>query len=216
MNLEKVWEIREEKIYPDLFGEVCRGIFPLSAETFRRFGDIKTDPRWFSHGVMEFRPSPTRDTWLYVTSGYSNPWETEPEEYDEDQESGAGVEFVLETLEQGDWPIVTLQNMLAFDMLLATGQLGSGSPLDLHDRIPLHAPIDGRESTEIRFVVLCEPENFPPRFKLPSGTSRFLQFVGITEAERDFAKQSGFDALRQQLKEHAHYPATVPGRASCF
>ena len=216
MNLEEVWEIREEKVYPDLFGDLHRGIFTLSAETFQRFGDIKTDPRWLFHGVMEFRPAPSRETWLYVTSGYSNPWETEPKDYDEDQESGAGVEFVLETLEPADWPIVTLQNMLAFDILLTTGQLGSGSPLDLHDRIPLNAPIDGRATSEIRFVVVCEPEHFAPRFKLPSGTSRFLQFVGITEAERDFAKQSGFDALRQQLKEHAHYPATVPGRASCF
>lgn len=216
MNLEEVWEIREETVYPGLFGDLSRGIFPLSAETFRRFGEINADPRWFSLGVLEFRPSVTRKTWLYVTSGYSNPWDTEPEDYDASDESGAGVEFVMETLEQADWPIMTLQNMLAFDMLLSTGQIGSGKPLELHDRIPLHAPIDGRETSEIRLVVVCEPETFVPEFSLPSGTVRFLQFVGITEAERDFAKRSGFDALRERLQEQARFPVTVPGRASCL
>ena len=34
VDLEKVWEIREEEIYPKLFGLESRGIFTLSPELF--------------------------------------------------------------------------------------------------------------------------------------------------------------------------------------
>ena len=59
-----------------------------------------------------------RHSWLYITSGHSNPWEQSPAEFDTDRESGAGVEFTLATTEPGDWAIRTLQSMLAFDILL--------------------------------------------------------------------------------------------------
>jgi hypothetical protein len=31
---EKIWEYREETIYPDFFGELESGIYTLSADTF--------------------------------------------------------------------------------------------------------------------------------------------------------------------------------------
>ena len=45
-----------------------------------------------THGVFEFAPTDKRDSWVYVTSGYSNPWEQEPEEYDPDGDSGLETE----------------------------------------------------------------------------------------------------------------------------
>ena len=78
------------------------------------------DPRWLTHGVFKSQPSETRKTWAYVTSGMSNPWESEvPEEY-----SGLGVEFVMETDEEADWAIEVLQTLMAYNLLLATGQMG--------------------------------------------------------------------------------------------
>lgn len=83
MDLERVWKIREEEVYPALFGAVSRGIFPLTQQLFAdRFGQADIDPRWLFHGVFEFAPTANRPSWLYVTSGYSNPWEQEATEYD--------------------------------------------------------------------------------------------------------------------------------------
>ncbi len=80
MDVEEIWGIREEEIYPKLFGPVSRGIFPLTHELFSRFGGAEVDPRWLFLGVFEFAPTPERASWLYVTSGYSNPSEDDPHE----------------------------------------------------------------------------------------------------------------------------------------
>ncbi|TIW07250.1 MAG: suppressor of fused domain protein, partial [Mesorhizobium sp.] len=54
MDLEEVWRIREEKIYPTLFGGEQRGIFTLSSELFaQRFGVKEIDPTWPFYGVFE-------------------------------------------------------------------------------------------------------------------------------------------------------------------
>ena len=46
-SLESVWEEREERLYPALFGPVSRGIFPLTVETFTQtLGQREIDPRW--------------------------------------------------------------------------------------------------------------------------------------------------------------------------
>lgn len=43
---EKIWEYREETVYPEFFGEL-EGIFPLSADIFlKTFGQNTYDPRW--------------------------------------------------------------------------------------------------------------------------------------------------------------------------
>jgi hypothetical protein len=61
MDLEDVWRIREEEVYPALFGPRVRGIFPLQREMFTgQFGQSKVDPRWLHYGVFEFAPTETR------------------------------------------------------------------------------------------------------------------------------------------------------------
>jgi hypothetical protein len=155
MDLEEVWRLREERVYPTLFGPVGRGIFPLTQELFsKRFGQRDVDPRWLFLGVFEFPPTPKRSSWLYVTSGYSNPWNEESEAYDPHGESGFGVEFTFAISEQGDWAVEALQSMLAFDLLLRVGRFPNGQPLSLHDRIPLRGPVNGRPNCEIRNVIM--------------------------------------------------------------
>jgi Suppressor of fused protein (SUFU) len=149
MDLEEVWRLREEEVYPTLFGPVGRGIFPLTQELFsNRFGQQNVDPRWLFLGVFEFPPTPDRISWLYVTSGYSNPWHDEPEAYNPTGESGFGVEFTFAVSEQGDWAVETLLSMLAFDLLLRAGRFPNGQPLSPHDRIPLKRPLNA-----IRFTL---------------------------------------------------------------
>lgn len=213
IDLEEVWRLREEEINPALFGFQSRGIFPLESELFAAFGDVKVDPRWFSHGVFEYAPTDARTSWLYVTSGYSNPWEDAPEDFSKDGPSGAGVEFVLETDRQGDWAIRCLQRLLAFELSMASGQIGSGAPLGLSDRIPLGGPIDGQDGHLIQAVIIVAPANVPQEFDLPSGDVILVQFAGITDAERAFASEAGPDALFQRL-EVTDFPVTVPDRAS--
>src|SRR6266508_1598488 len=77
--LEKIWEYREETIYPEFFGELeGEGIYTLSADTFlKTFGQETFDPRWLFYGVLIYQPSAKRNSWLYVTSGMSNPWDDE-------------------------------------------------------------------------------------------------------------------------------------------
>ena len=76
--LEDSWEQREEQIYPQLFGGTGEGIYPLDAALFKnQFGVDDIDPRWLHYGVFKCDPTSKRSTWVYVTSGMSNTWESE-------------------------------------------------------------------------------------------------------------------------------------------
>lgn len=215
MDLEEVWRIREEEIYPRLFGPVSRGIFPLTPQVFsRRFGSQEIDPRWLTMGVIEFAPTIARPSWLYVTSGYSNPWDEDPADYDPSGQSGAGVEFTLSSPEQADWAIRALQSMLAFDLLLAAGRFRPSPPLSLQDRIPLRGPIDGRPECLVRTLITIEPDGFDTEFALPSGAVALMMFIGATDAETAFAREEGADQLVARLQAAGHFPSIDPRRKS--
>jgi hypothetical protein len=215
MTLEEVWRIREDDIYPALFGPVTRGIFPLSQELFaERFRQTDVSPNWLFYGAFEFAPTPTRRSWLYVTSGHSNPWWQEPQDYDPEADSGVGIEFVFQSTEGGDWAVQTLMNMLAFDILLDAGRFPNSGPLAVGDRIPLRAPINGDPACVIRNLVLSTPEGIAEGFSLPSGKVSFASFTGISDAERDFAKTAGSPRLIDDLRAAGHHPVTNPQRKS--
>lgn len=214
VDLEEVWRIREEEIYPSLFGPMCRGIFTLGADVFNRFGQNQVDPRWLFMGVLEFAPFGARNHWLYVTSGYSNPWDVEPEDFDPTSDSGTGVEFTFATSEQGDWAIQTLQSMLAFDVLLRVGGVPGAKPLSLNDRIPLRAPINGEPDCNIRNLILVQREDGPQEFQLPSGKVILVGFTGITDSELAFAKSHTSAALLERLRVAGCHPVTNPHRNS--
>lgn len=212
MDLEEVWRIREEEVYPALFSCAGRGIFTLSGTNFPNGG---CDPRWL-YGVIEFAPTGDRAHWIYVTSGHSNPWEEEPEEYDADGESGAGVEFLLQTSEGGDWAIRCLQHLLAYDLLLRAGRYPGRPPLMTGTRVALRAAINGEESCLVRNMVAVEPEGAPTGFSLPSGNVKFLAFTGATDAEIEFAKQNRSAKLVEALRAACYHPVTNPRRPSLY
>ena len=215
MDLEAVWKVREEEAYPALFGPCNRGIFPLTQDIFSgQFNQTEIDPRWLFCGVFEFAPTPARPCWLYVTSGYSNPWDQDPADYDPTGESGAGVEFTFAVSEQGDWPILILQQMLAFDLLLGAGRFAGMDRMSLHDRVPFRAPINGKSDCQIRNLILVEREDGPRVFPLPSGEVILVGFTGITDAELAFAKEHGSPALIEKLRAAGCHPVTNPTRRS--
>lgn len=212
-SLEEVWAYREETLYPSLFGVARRGIFPLDFQLFSgTFGQEDVDPRWLHLGILEYEPTPSRSSWLYVSSGGSTPWDTEPSEYNVDDYSWLGVEFVIEAPSQADWPIRALQRLLAYQVLLTHGRFGDYSPLDYGHRLPAGGAIDGSTDSKLTFLAIAKPTHYPSSASLQSGKFDFLHVVGITEQERDFAKATSTEELIDKLIANSAFPITDPGR----
>jgi len=202
-------------VFPALFGPVSRGIFPLSAAVFTQtFKQQSVDPRWLHCGVFEFAPTETRSSWLYATSGLSNPSEQDPSEFGESKLSGFGSELVLEAGLQADWAVRALSQLLAYDILLAHGRFGEFEPLHYGARVPLGGSINGGSDSEVCFVAIARPTHFEAAFQLDSGRVDLLQVVGITGSERDWAKQHGTEDLVTLLAEQGAFPVTDPSRRS--
>jgi Suppressor of fused protein (SUFU) len=211
-RIEEAWAYREETLYPKLFGSLGAGIYPLGGELFTSvFHQNSYDPRWLSYGVFECAPTAQRLNWLYVSSGLSNPWEaTSP---NPDATSGLGCEFILQCPAQARWAIILLQRMVAFQILLGANRFPGKGLLKEGDRIPLRSPINGTDSP-LTSVMVGPARDFDDIQQLPSGRFRFMQFIGITEDEADFARVEGSPKLLQHLLERKAAPVTNPDRKS--
>lgn len=189
--LEEAWEEREDVVYPKVFGDTGPGLYPLTNEVFEQLDATSVDPRWLTHGVFQSPPIDTRNTWAYVTSGMSNPWESEePQDY-----SGFGVEFVIETEQEATWAINVLHTLMAYNLLLASGQMGEPALLDYGDRIPFSL------SDDIAAMLIAPPFQLPESVDIQSGRVDFLQVVGITASELAFAKETSSEVLTDLLIE---------------
>src|ERR1700675_415989 len=99
---EEAWEFREEKLYPTHFGSKRQGIYVLDGELFTNvFHQQSYDPRWLTHGVIEFEPAEIRSSWIYVSSGLSNAWEADLPQ--PNAPSGLGCEFLFQCPAQSRW-----------------------------------------------------------------------------------------------------------------
>lgn len=207
---ESAWAYREENLYRVLFGGIGSGIYTLDAELFTgQFQQTSVDPRWLTHGVFESPPIGERRSWLYVSSGLSNAWEADSPKPDE--LSGLGCEFLFESPVQSQWALLFLCRMVAFQILLSAGRFPGKGLLQVWDRIPLRTSIDGASSA-LNWVLLVPSPNFGEQQKLPTGRFSFLQFVGITEDEADYARNNGGDKLLTLLTELTAVPVTDPSR----
>jgi hypothetical protein len=176
---EAVWEYREDVLYPSLFGNDKRGIFPIQAEMLTGMFKQETfDPRWLHYGVFEFAPTSARRSWLYVTSAMSNDWEAEWP--DPTTPSGMGCEFVFETTEQSDWAILRMLHLMTFQILLYHGRYPNSGPLGDFHRIPLRGPIRPGQS-KLTHWMLAPPSGFHREEHLDSGRFDFYQVVGVSE-----------------------------------
>jgi hypothetical protein len=205
--LEEIWEEREEKLYPAMFGPM-HGIFLIPLARFERF-DAPADPRWLTIGVFECAPTATRSSWVYVTSGLSNPWE---DEVNPNEPTGYGCEFAIETVRQGDWAIRLLHHLASIH-LLACSQRIRGEPFEQGDRIALHGGINEGTST-LRNVLLTEPVSFEKRLLQRCGFADWFFCVGISDEEKAFARESGNDVLLERLAQAGALPVTDPDRKS--
>ena len=212
---ENAWKQREEGVYREVFGdsEVPSRIYTLSHHTFEvRFAGQALDPRWLHHGILLFPPTESRRSWAYVSSGLSNAWEAdfpEPEGL-----SGLGCEFVLETPARCEWAILQVQQVVAFQLLLAAGRFEGRPLLDVGDRIPLHASIEPGRDSELTWLVVTSSESELSTPQLSTGSLEFLRLVGISEAEAEFARKEGHNALLELRRSNAAYPVTNSKRPS--
>lgn len=210
--IESTWAHREENVYAELFGELGPGIYTLGERIFAEaFRQSAVEPAWLHLGAFESPPNRTRKTWLYVTSGLSNPWEDQPTLPDEETASGLGIELVLETPEQSLWALQLLKKLMAHQILVAAGRLDGQHFFQYGDRLPLGAPIDG-EGSPLTWLLVNRPTHYNARIQLASGTLDFLHFVGVAQEEAAWAAQEGSDKLVEQLRAARAEHVTDPGR----
>ncbi|GAB3114998.1 suppressor of fused domain protein [Aestuariicella hydrocarbonica] len=187
--MDESWYEREERAYQHLFGETGPGIFPLSTNIFDKLDVDAINPRWLAHGVFKCKPTEQRKTWAYVTSGMSNPWESNHQGIT----SGLGVEFLLETEEESEWAVEVLQTLMAYNLLRASGSMGDLPPFESGHCVPLFL------SQTISSMMFVPPKDFPDSFCLNSGRVDLIQVVGITPEEFDQAKQTSPDEVKARL-----------------
>ena len=203
--LEEAWEEREEKLYKELFGGTGKGIYPLTAELFtNNFGAESIDPRWLHYGVFSCPPTEERNTWVYVSSGMSNPWESDKKE----DFSGLGIELLSESEAESAWGIQLLQNLTAYNILLSVGKFGEQPMLDYGHRIPT------KIAPNLSHVVLSSPLSFPKSIELKSGKVDLIQVIGVTPQELEFAKNSSTSELVQLISNKQGSLVTIPERSS--
>lgn len=210
---EQVWSDREDRVYKTRFGDLGAGVYTAGPQIYQRFRK-EPHPGWLNHGVFACPPQPARSSWLYVTSGLSNPWNLDRPMRDPSGFSGLGFELVLETPDPADWAVPLLHNLMAYELLVAVGTYEGAELFEYGNRVPLQGSITPSADSAIRWLLVEPPTAFPASFDLQSGRVDLFQLVGVTDAEVEFARQTDQDALVALLKKERVWPRTDASRAS--
>ncbi|HLQ38323.1 MAG TPA: suppressor of fused domain protein [Planctomycetota bacterium] len=211
---ENVWAEREDKVYRARFHDLGGGIHPASLLTYQRYQQQPAHPGWLHHGVFACPPNGNRTSWLYVTSGLSNPWNLDAPGKDPSGFSGLGFELVLQTPQPVEWGVQLLHNLMAYELLVAVGRYPGAALFEYGNRVPLLGSITPEFASAIQWLLVETPSHFEPSFDLPSGRVDFYLLVGATEAEVDFARQTSHDMLVELLRQKGAHPVTDVARAS--
>ena len=210
---ESVWADREERVYRALFGDLGKGVFAATAAVYERF-QKEPHPGWLNHGVFACPPNAQRASWLYVTSGLSNPWNLDQIGRDPSGFSGLGFELVIETVAAADWAVPLLHNLMAYELLVAIGSYEDADLLEYGNRVPLNASITPSFASAIRWLLVEQPKHYPGAFDVASGRVDLFHLVGATDAEVDLARQTDQDVLIALLQKGGAYPHTDAARQS--
>ena len=210
---EQVWSDREDRVYKTLFGDLGPGVYSAGPQVFARYGK-EAHPGWLNHGVFACPPNDDRRTWLYVTSGLSNPWNLDRPQRDPSGFSGLGFELVVETPDAADWAVPLLHNLMAYELLVAVGTYEGAELFEYGNRVPLNGSITPAFASLIRWLLVAQPTGFAQSFDLQSGRVDLFQLVGATDAEVEFARQTSQDTLVELLQKKGVFPVTDAKRAS--
>lgn len=210
---EAVWTDREERVYRGLFGDLGPGVHPASPATFARYRK-EPHPGWLNHGVFACPPNERRPTWLWVTSGLSNPWNLERPGKDPSGFSGLGFELVIESSEAADWAVPLLHNLMAYELLVAVGSYEGAELLEYGNRVPLGGSITPAFDSAIRWLLVEQAKHYPSSFEIASGRVDLFHLVGATDAEVELARQTNQEMLVALLEKGGVYPRTDAARPS--
>lgn len=211
---ENVWSEREDRVYPALFGALGDGVYTAGDSVYRRYGK-QPHPGWLNHGVFASPPNPQRATWLYVTSGLSNPWNLDQPGKDPSGFSGLGFELAIETTAPADWAVPLLHNLMAYELLVAVGTYEGAELLEYGNRIPLNGSITPAFESVIRWLLVEQPKHYASSFDLPSGRVDVFHLVGASDAEVELARETNNpDLLVALLQSKGVYPRTDAERSS--
>lgn len=212
---EGIWATREEKIYPKYFGDTISQIYNLPEEVFKiGYGMEEFDPSWLTNIVIEYPPDAERNSWLYVTSGLSNPIGQEPEDIKPEDFSGMGFEMIIETTEKSFWPVQVLHRLMGYQILVSTSHI-EGELLDYHTIIPFGEGVT--EESKISNFVIVEPEEnrkYPSEFSLISGVVDMFVLFGVTQEEVDSLPDGVETDIIHALLDQTEFPITNVTRDS--
>ena len=204
------WQQREESFYPGMFGRPDGPQQLITEDIFKgEFARNMVHPFWLHHGVISFLPTDTRPTWLYATSGMSNAFDSEADEW-----SGLGVEFILETDGPSPWAVGKLLRLMAFNLLIAAGHYKDQSDLTFGSIVRLDEPVSGEDDCCLSNFIALPPTGNARDFTLVTGKVELLQMVAISDAEADYAEAEGHKALAGKLAEAGARDAVNADRAS--
>lgn len=210
---ESVWTDREERVYRSLFGDLGGGVFAAGQGVYQRFGK-EPHPGWLNHGVFACPPNDDRTSWLYVTSGLSNPWNLDKPGKDPSGFSGLGFELVVEATESADWAVPLLHNLMAYELLVATGHYEGAELLEYGNRVPLNGSITPAFDSVIRWLLIEQPRHYAQAFDLASGRVDLFHLVGASDAEVEHARQTDQDKLVALLEKEGVGQRTDAARRS--
>ncbi|MGC6489552.1 MAG: suppressor of fused domain protein [Planctomycetota bacterium] len=213
---EKLWTDREDRVYRSLFGDLGQGVYTAGEATFQRFGQGQPHPGWLNHGVFACPPHEERSSWVYVTSGLSNPWNLDRPGKDPSGFAGVGFELVVESHEQADWAVPLLHNLMAYELLVAVGTYEGAELFEYGNRVPLNASVTPDFDSQLRWLLVEQPKHYPSSFELAAGRVDFFHLVGATDAEVEFARKNSQDNLLQLLKDKGVHPFTDAARPSAL
>ncbi|MCB9876063.1 MAG: suppressor of fused domain protein [Planctomycetes bacterium] len=210
---EALWTDREDRVYRSLFGDLGKGVFTAGEQVYLRFGK-SPHPGWLNHGVFACPPHDERDSWIYVTSGLSNPWNLDAPGKDPSGFSGVGFELVIETSKEVDWAVPLLHNLMAYELLVAVGTYQDAELFEYGNRVPLNDSITPSFQSAIRWLLVEQVKHYTPSFELASGRVDLFHLVGATDAEVELARRDGQDKLVELLVRRGVHPRTDAERAS--
>jgi hypothetical protein len=155
----------------------------------KRMHDLRNPPENPLDGVSVYDGG---SFWHYVTYGLSELYEKESE----GEWSGFGYELTFRLAKGGDeqgppmWPIDLLVSMAR--AAYAGHQLAAGHTAET-------GPIDGRPDTKITALILVEDPSFELK-ATPHGKLAFIELVGVEDALRERAAQTGVEGVLDELR----------------
>jgi hypothetical protein len=204
---------RELARYPAFFGETQSEFYTFPDHLVSKESlEMLEETGMSLNLVIEYAPNEKRNSWLYVTSGLTNPSGEDPQSIDPTDYSGIGFEMIIETNEKCLWPVNVLHMMMFSQCLISSGMV-EGDLLEYKDIFPLS---DGAiKGSQICSFVAIDPDqrcSYPTGFELSTGKVDFFPLFGITLSEEKLFLGNKLGVSFMEFLEKAGYPVVDPLR----